>query len=102
MHLVQILLPLYDNDDLPLPREEFDAVRRELTRRYGGATAYSRAPAQGTWRADDGEVRHDDVVVVEVMAEALERAWWAEYRRSLCVRFRQTEVVVRAMRIESL
>ncbi len=102
MHLVQILLPLYDNDGIPVPREEIDAVRRALTKRFGGATAYSRVPAQGTWRDEDGDVHHDDVVVVEVMIEDLDRTWWAKYRKSLCVRFRQTEIVVRASPIETL
>jgi hypothetical protein len=102
MYLVQILLPLYDNDGIPLAREEIDSVRRALTKRFGGVTAYSRTPAQGTWRDEDGKVHHDDVVVVEVMTAEIERAWWAEYRKSLCARFRQTEIVVRAMPIESL
>ena len=99
---MQILLPLYDNDGIPVPREEIDSVRRTLTTRFGGVTAYSRAPAQGTWRDDDGDVHHDDVVVVEVMVAALERTWWSTYRESLCVQFRQTEIVVRATPIESL
>ncbi len=30
LHLVQILLPLYDNSGAPLPRELFAEVREEL------------------------------------------------------------------------
>ena len=102
MYLVQILLPVYDNDNQRLPREEFHAVRRELTERFGGATAYSRAPAQGSWKDEDGRVRNDDVFVVEVMVGSLDRAWWQSYRLQLCTRFRQMEIVVRASEFEPL
>ncbi|MCC6534546.1 MAG: hypothetical protein IT531_18490 [Burkholderiales bacterium] len=102
MHLVQILLPLYDNDNRALPRSRFERVRRELTERFGGATLYTRAPAEGTWKNDAGYVQHDDVVVVEVMVDALERDWWSRYRDKLSRRFRQQEIVARAMPIESL
>jgi hypothetical protein len=102
LHLVQIILPLFDNDGQPFAPRTFGDVRAELTQRFGGATAYTRAPAQGTWEDEAGHVRHDDVIVVEVMAESLDRAWWAAYRSELAARFRQDEVVVRATAMEML
>jgi hypothetical protein len=102
MHLVQILLPLYDNGGDPFGRAPFDRVRDELTERFGGVTAYLRSPAEGAWREPDGDVARDDVAILEVMAERLERAWWAEYREELERRFRQDEVVVRATPVERL
>jgi hypothetical protein len=98
MHLVQLLLPLRDNEGVPFPRAAFDQVRAELTERYGGVTAYLRAPASGVWRDEGGEVARDEVVMVEVMVERLEQRWWAEYRRTLEERFRQAELVARALR----
>jgi hypothetical protein len=101
MYLVQLLLPLKDQDGKPFPRSLYRAIREELTDRYGGLTAYSRAPAEGIW--DDGsEVEHDDIVVYEVMAELLDRKWWAEYRAGLEDKFEQDELVVRAQSIERL
>ncbi len=97
MHLVQVLLPLFDNTGQPFSRAEFSAVRRELTARFGGATAYTRAAAEGTWIDDESRVHHDEVVVVEVMVEDLDRQWWSQYRGQLATRFRQEELVVRAM-----
>jgi hypothetical protein len=47
MHLVQILLPLNDNDGRALAKDLFETVARELTERFGGVTAYTRAPADG-------------------------------------------------------
>jgi hypothetical protein len=102
VYLVQLLLPVYDNRGIRFPIDEYGRVRRELTDHFGGVTAYTRAPAQGTWEDDDGHVRHDDVVVVEVMVPSLEREWWTRYRTELAERFRQKELVVRATIIESL
>jgi hypothetical protein len=42
------------------------------------------------------------VVVIEVMVESLDRAWWTTYRRTLAGRFRQVELVIRATAMESL
>jgi hypothetical protein len=102
MHIVELLLPLRDNEGNEFPRATLDAVRHELTERFGGVTAHLRAPAAGAWKDDDGDVDHDDVVIVEVMAKELDRAWWADYRRALEERFRQDEIVIRATEIERL
>ena len=101
MHLVQLLLPLAAADGARLPPALFAAVRQELVDRFGGLTAYTRAPAKGLWE-DGGGVERDDIVVYEVMAAQLDRAWWAGYRTDLCERFRQQELVVRAQAIELL
>jgi hypothetical protein len=102
MYLVQVLLPVADNDGHAFPRADFDRVRFELADRHGGVTAYLRAPAIGLWKEDEGRVSRDDVVIYEVMTGELNRAWWADYRRILQARFRQEEVVVRASAIERL
>ena len=34
-HLVQLLLPLYDNEGHDFPRAQFDRVAKELTERFG-------------------------------------------------------------------
>ena len=102
MHLVQLLLPLRDNHGERFPQALFDEVAGELTRRFGGLTAYSRAPAAGLWEERPGDTRRDDVVVYEVMTESLDAPWWQDYRRGLEGRFAQDELVVRAQRIQRL
>jgi len=102
MHLIQLLLPVRDNAGVPFPRADFERVRVELTERYGGVTAYLRSPASGVWRDEGGEEARDEVVIVEVMVGKLQRQSWAEYRRVLERRFRQAELVVRALRIDRL
>ena len=101
-HLVQLLIPLRDNDGNPFPASHYAALREELASRFGGVTAYTRAPAEGTWSAGDDSRARDDIVVYEVMVDRLDRAAWMAYRRMLEARFAQDELVVRAQRIERL
>ena len=102
MYLVQLLLPLYDNANVRFPRETFDHVRQELTDRFGGVTAFLRSPGEGFWRIAENAINRDDVVIFEVMADQLDRPWWARYREDLERRFRQIELVIRASSIERL
>lgn len=102
MHLIQLFLPLHDNDGKAFPKAMFDAVRAELAERFGGVTAFVRAPAVGLWEDDDGSVQRDEVVLFEVMAAHVDHGWWAGYRQDLERRFRQEEVLVRASAVERL
>ena len=102
MHLVQILLPLFDNHDEPIPQLSFRRVSEELADRFGGLTAFTRAPAEGRWARSGETTSHDEIVVFEVMVKDLDRSWWAEYRGELERRFRQEEIVIRAQGIEKL
>ncbi len=95
MHLVQILLPLADNRGRPLARKKFEEVKRELTERFKGLTAYSRAPAEGLWKPRKRTTR-DEIVVYEVMVSRLEARWWKQYRRKLERLLRQKAIVIRA------
>ena len=101
MQLIQILLPLFDNTGRHFAEELFSKVRQELTERFGGLTAFTRAPAQGVWK-DEGETRHDEIVVFEVMAERLDGDWWRAYRQKLEQDFRQDEIVIRAQTVTIL
>jgi hypothetical protein len=99
--MVQILLPAYDNRGRPFPRRLFGEVRRHLTERFGGLTAYTRAPAKGLWKSGRKTI-HDDIVVLEVMTGRLDRRWWNQYRRELQKRFKQQVIVVRSQKVEIL
>jgi hypothetical protein len=101
MHLIQILLPLYDNQGNRFGPEPYREIRDELSGRFGGLTAFSRAPAEGEWR-EGGKSHRDDIVVYEVMTESLDEAWWREYRAKLEQLFRQDEIIVRAQTMRLL
>jgi hypothetical protein len=97
MYLVQILLPVYDNEGHAFEPVDYAQLRSELADRFGGVTAYTRAPARGVWKGDSGETTRDDIVIFEVMTGELDRAWWSAFRRELERRFRQESVIVRAL-----
>jgi hypothetical protein len=101
MYLVEILLPLNDNEGRPLDSEKFSEVRETLTERFGGLTAFTRSPAQGTTREGDRTVR-DEIIVFEVLTETLEEFWWTSYRRRLEADFQQDKSIVRASAVTLL
>jgi hypothetical protein len=102
MHLIQLLLPLHDNDGRAFPASHFQRVRAELTERFGGVTAFIRAPAVGLWQEDRGELNRDEVVLFEVLADELDKDWWSRYRQALQDEFRQDEVLIWAANVTRL
>jgi hypothetical protein len=101
MHLVEILLPLYDNSGQSFEAEKYAEVRQQLTERFGGLTAFTRSPAQGT-TTESGKPVHDEIVVFEVMTESLDVSWWENYRLRLEREFRQDQIVIRASTVTLL
>ena len=101
MHLVEILLPTADNEGRRFPEERFEALRRELTERFGGATVFSQAPAEGFWKGGEGTAK-DLIVIFEVMCESVDEGWWKDRRQRLEAEFRQEVVVVRAQEMRLL
>jgi hypothetical protein len=79
-------------------QELYMQVRNELVDRFGGITAYTRAPVHGLWQESEQIVR-DDLIIYEIMVETLEEEWWRGYRLILESRFQQQSLVVRAHRI---
>ena len=77
-------------------------TRRELAERFNGLTAYLRSPAKGSWTAADGHSEQDDVVMVEVVTDRFDRAWWRTYAATLAERFRQESIHLRAVPVEML
>jgi hypothetical protein len=102
VHVIEILLPLADNEGKPFAADLHGRVRDELAEHFGGVTAFTRNPAEGLWKEGGGEPDRDDIVIFEVMADWLDRGWWSGYRTELERRFRQDEIVVRALEVELL
>jgi hypothetical protein len=101
MHVVEILLPLHDNNGQPFEPEKYAEVRERLTERFGGLTAFTRSPAQGTTK-ENGRPVYDEIVVFEVMTETLDVPWWGSYRLQLERQFRQDQIVIRASTVALL
>ena len=102
MYLVQIFLPLYDNNKQPFPRKFYDDIRNELTGRFGGVTLYRQSPAEGIWDDDTGKISHDELIYAEVMTKELSKAWWLGFKQKLESIFRQDEILLRSFEIELL
>jgi hypothetical protein len=95
MYLIEIFLPLADNNGKRFAPACFDKVREKLAEKFGGLTAFTRAPAEGT-ETRSGRQRSDELIVFEVMTESLDEAWWADYRKLLDAEFKQDRVLIRA------
>jgi hypothetical protein len=102
MHLIEIYLPVVTRNGGDIAKESYDAVRRELTEKYGGVTAFLKAPASGLWEDPQGKIHRDDIVIFEVIVQTLDRKWWRDYRIELERRFDQESIVVHAAEIETL
>ena len=96
MQQVEILLPA----DARFA-EKCRALAHELSRRFGGLTAFTRAPAKGLFEKGGKQIE-DDIVVFEIMTSDLEREWWSALRKRLEVDFQQDEIVIRATAIERI
>jgi hypothetical protein len=101
MYLIEILLPLMDKGGASFPAENYDRLTDELTQHFGGVTSFSRSPAEGRWR-NEGGTEHDDIAVIEVMAEQLDLPWWSQLRRRLMREFAQDDIVIRSHEIVRL
>lgn len=102
MQLIEILLPLSDNEGKSFAADLHAQVRDELVEHFGGVTAFTRNPAEGLWKESGEDPGRDDIIIFEVMADWLDRGWWRVYRTELERRFRQDEIVVRAREVELL
>ena len=102
MHLVQLFLPLRGNAGEEFPHAIYSGIRKQLTERFGGMTAYTRAPAEGHWQSEGAANVRDDMVIYEVMVDPLDRRWWKQYRTSLEQLFAQEQLLIRAQEVEQL
>ena len=101
MHVVEIFLPLTDNDGHPFPKAHYARRQAQLLKMYGGVTVYAREPADGRWQAG-GKTVADALVIFEVMTPELDTEWWRDFRESLELEFRQSEILIRATATQKL
>jgi len=101
MYLIQIALPLYDNNKKAFDRHLFDKVRDDLKNVFGGVTLYRNAPAEGVWNNDEG-TDHDELITAEVITEDVDRTWWQQFKREMEETFKQKEMMIRCIKFEQL
>jgi hypothetical protein len=99
MHLVELFLPLADNEGSPFTRPIFASVEKELADMFGGVTAYPRAPASGIWKQGGEDTKRDDLIIYEIITEKIDKDWWKSYRETLEQIFKQDQIIIRSHEI---
>lgn len=99
MHLVQVFFPLTETS---ARKGALARLRWLLLAKFGGVTAFTRAPAQGAWLDSDDGVDADQIVIVEAMVETLDAAWWAMLREELETSLGEEEILIRAHLVQKL
>jgi hypothetical protein len=84
---------------VPIAPEASEGIVDELADRFGGATAFTRSPAEGLWK-QGSSIQKDRVIIIEVMLANLDVAWWEAYRRQLEHQFEQDVVLIRVTRCQ--
>jgi hypothetical protein len=102
MYLFQILVPVkLQSRNASRSKREITRIERELTKEYGGVTAFSQSPAEGLWR-NSKTVTRDTIVIVEVMCKTKREQWWKQYRRELEHRLNQNTIVIRYYNVNNI
>jgi hypothetical protein len=102
MVLIQMLLPVVTSSGQAETDARVKETRQELVEAFGGMTAYLQTPAQGVWTSPEGQRERDAVVMIEIVAEQFDRAWWQRYAATLAGRFQQDVIHVRAIAADVL
>ncbi|MBA2709935.1 MAG: hypothetical protein H0U57_05020 [Tatlockia sp.] len=102
MQLIEIFLPVFDNENKEFSKELFKQTYDELINEFGGLTAYTRAPMQGFWQKEDNKIRVDELIIYEIMDDHFSTDWWCNYRVSLEKRFTQERLIIRTYPIKLL
>ena len=94
MEIVEVFLPLDTGNGTPIAGEIIEGLVGGLADRFGGATAFTRAPADGLWK-QAGTIKMDRILIIEVMVNDLDEQWWTDYRKKLEDEFEQDEIMIR-------
>lgn len=96
MHLVEVFIPKPTDST-----EHLSSLQNMLLQQFGGVTSYARAPAKGVEVADGKQVE-DEIVILEVITDSLDHAWWSSLRGQLERDFDQREILIRASEVQQL
>jgi inorganic pyrophosphatase len=97
--LVELFLPLYDNQGKHFGTHKFKKIRDLLTDKFGGITEYTRNPASGFWKKDDEQTVKDMLLIIEVMCAEVDMDFWNNLKVKLLKSFQQDQIVIRCSEI---
>jgi hypothetical protein len=93
-NVVEIFLPLDTRTGRAIDLEVIEGIVKGLADRFGGATAYTRKPAEGLWKRAM-TIERDRIIMVEVLVNDVDEGWWHDYRLRLESEFEQDKVLIR-------
>ncbi len=97
MHLIQIFLPLYDNNKQPFDPSLYEKLRTGLKEEFGGVSFFRNAPVEGLWKDETGKTNYDELIIAEVMISELNKDWWQQFKERLEQLFKQEEILIRSI-----
>ncbi|RYU91743.1 hypothetical protein [Emticicia agri] len=101
MYLIEMLLPLTDNQKKVFKSEYFEQVQHRLTEKFGGLTAFTKNPAEGLWKkSKNTKPQHDEIIIFEVITDTFDKSWWQLYKEELKRIFQQKDIVIKVLPIE--
>lgn len=95
MVLIQIFLPIKDNEGKDLPAQEYISLRTLLTEKFGGITTYSRSPARGIWK-EKNRTNKDEIIIYEVLVKEMDMPWWKSLKEKLEATLSQEQILIRS------
>src|SRR3569833_2290529 len=96
MFLVELFIP-----KVAASKDRLSSLQYLLVEQFGGLTAYSRAPAKGI-DMEGGKPVEEEIIILEVMTDSLDRAWWSSLRVQLERDLQQLEILIRATDVQRL
>lgn len=104
MYRIEICLPLFYNNKIPIQVDKFDITRKELIKKFGALTAMQANPdfALEGWWVNQGLTYQDKIVIYRVDSVELNRRFWSKYKYVLIRRFLQEEIYITAIEFERL
>jgi hypothetical protein len=100
MYLIELFLLLYANNGEAFSKDAYLSIGKDMTKKFGGMTAFTRAPAKGFWQKSKEELVKDDIIIFEVMTKKLDKEWWSNYKILLEKTFSQDDIIIRVQQIE--
>jgi hypothetical protein len=83
MQLVQIFLPLYDNNKQLFEESVYNDVRNMLKDQFGGVSFHRNTPVGGLWKDEGGKTNYDELIIAEIMIHNLNKEWWKQFKQDL-------------------
>ncbi|MFC3199459.1 hypothetical protein ACFOET_17690 [Parapedobacter deserti] len=102
MKLVQVFVPLVDNDGNRFPEEKFKDLQSALTEKFGGITVYRQMSIEGLWKETNKRTDKDMLAIFEVLADVVDTDYWEQLKARLATKFRQKDLLIRYWEVTTI